>query len=89
MSVQINLDMFVRIEQLEGSFAPLPKPLDNGFSKDYAYKVQGITDYSESSETFLILVNNDNQIWFISNRHLRYVGLKPNSLESRIPLGEF
>jgi len=66
--------------------APPPLPLTNGFSEDRAYRVIGIFNPSETSEAYLILVNNQDQIWFISNRHLRFVKLDPRCPHSSIEL---
>lgn len=63
--------MFVTIQQLDGENAPRPLPLSSGFRNDIAYEVLGIHAPSESAEAFLILANDRNEIWFISNRHLR------------------
>ena len=41
---------------------------------------------SESGEAFLVLSNDENEIWFISNRHLRTYDLRPDSAAFRLPL---
>lgn len=69
MSVSLNPKLYV-------SLCPLdhvkPHPIDDGhFDPAYAYKVLGVYNASESSECFFILSNTQNQIWFISQRHLR------------------
>lgn len=63
----------VRICELEGKFAPQPKPLENGFSECGTYKVLGIIEHSPDGELWLILANDKNEIWRISNRHVRYI----------------
>lgn len=61
--------LFVKIEEL--AIAPAPYPLQHGFCKEKAYRVLGIYNASESSEAYFILPNDSDQIWFISQRHLR------------------
>jgi hypothetical protein len=70
MSVYIKPGIKVKINQLETKFAPAPKPLENNFSSDKEYEIVGIHCPSETSEAYCILINDLNQIWFISNRHL-------------------
>lgn len=62
---------YVRVKQMEGENAPRPLPLSNGFDEDTAYLVIGASDYSETSESYFLIVNSQGQSWFISNRHLR------------------
>lgn len=69
-------DLFVRIEQLEGPRAPQPRPLDNGFSADRLYRVLGVYSPSETAEAYLILPNDTDELWFISQRHVRFGCLK-------------
>lgn len=73
MSCYLNPDLRVRIEQMEGKFAPRPLPLENGFSKDKTYAPVGMFCPSESGEAYLILTNDRDELWFISNRHVRVV----------------
>ena len=70
MSVYIKPGIKVKINQLNTKNAPTPKPLENNFSNDKEYEIIGIHCASETSEAYCILVNDLNQIWFISNRHL-------------------
>jgi len=83
MSIYIKPDVCVRIEQLEGDNAPRPLPLNSGFSLGRTYEVLGIHAPSESAEAFLILKNDRDEIWFISNRHVRIV--EPNTEPHRVP----
>lgn len=78
--------LYVRIEQLETELAPVPKPLQHGFNTETAYLVLGAFSLSESGEAFLVLSNDANEIWFISNRHLRTHDLRPDSKSFRLPL---
>lgn len=63
--------LYVAIEEDDAATAPLPKPLQNGFSRQFAYLVLGAFSLAESGEAFFILANDRDEIWFISNRHLR------------------
>lgn len=78
--------LYVVIEQIESALAPIPKPLAHGFSRDVAYLVLGAFSLSESGEAFLVLSNDENQIWFISNRHVRTYRLLPDSTDFRFPI---
>ena len=80
--------LYVRICQLDVPAPPQPLPLRSGFSSDFAYKVLGLHAPSETSEAYLILSNDEEQIWFISNRHLRVHAVVPHSLEFRIAIPE-
>ncbi|MBC8065330.1 MAG: hypothetical protein H7Y17_10900 [Chlorobia bacterium] len=77
MSIFINPNLHVRIEEMSGESAPRPLPLQSGFSKDKTYEVLGIHTPSESAEAFLILRNDRDELWFISNRHCRIVDKLP------------
>lgn len=74
------------IQQLETELAPTPKPLKHGFSQDVAYLALGAFSLSESGEAYFILSNDQGEIWFISNRHLRTYRVIPESREFRIDL---
>jgi len=50
--------------------SPVPLPLNHGFSEKNQYYVHGWIN--EAGELKAILVNDENEIWAISNRHLRY-----------------
>lgn len=76
--------LYVVIEQLANGPAPLP--LDHGFGVGAAYRVLGIYNPCESGECWLILSNNDNQLWHISQRHVRTHSLVPNLLDLRMVL---
>jgi hypothetical protein len=47
---------------------PTPYPLEHGFDESHFYEVHGWI--LEGSELRAVLVNNDNEIWAVSNRHL-------------------
>ncbi len=71
MSIFLKDGLAVKIFQLDGQFAPRPLPLENGFRPNIPYEVLGIYSASESAEAFLILRNDRDEMWFISNRHCR------------------
>lgn len=84
MPCSIEAGLYVRIEQLANG--PVPLPLASGFSNAAAYRVLGLESFSETSETYLILSNEGDQIWFISNRHLRTLGVFSGETRLRFPL---
>ena len=71
MSIYIQPNLYVRIEQYPGERAPQPLPLESGFSKDRVYEILGVHTASETAEAYLILRNDRDELWFISNRHCR------------------
>jgi len=73
MSVYIHPDLKIRIKQLDTPTAPRPLPLESGFSVDKSYEVLGLHCPSESGEAWLILRNDRDEMWFISNRHVTIV----------------
>ncbi len=80
--------LYVSIKEDKVPTAPLPKPLQNGFSRRFAYLALGAFSLAESGEAFFILANDRDEIWFISNRHLRVHQLLPGSRDFRRPVGE-
>ncbi len=74
--MDIDNRLYVIIEPFDGPHAPMPHPIrDARFDAGRVYKVLGMYNASESSEAFFVLSNPENEIWFISNRHLRAAGL--------------
>jgi hypothetical protein len=74
----VNIDprLYVAIVPFEGPHAPVPHPVEHGrFDPDRIYKVIGTYNASETSEAYFTLVNDEGQIWYISNRHLRAAAL--------------
>lgn len=67
--------IYVRIEEMAGERAPMPKPLASGFLMSQAYRVLGIFNPSETSDAYLVLSNERDELWFICNRHLRTVAI--------------
>jgi hypothetical protein len=82
--LQFENGMYVRIEQMTGERAPRPLPLQSGFRSDRLYRVLGVHSASETSECYLILANERDELWFISNRHVRIAGLKRACNELRL-----
>lgn len=79
--ISLEPGLYLRVQQLPERAYPLP--LLSGFSVDVAYRAVGIYSPSETSECYFILSNDRDEIWFISNRHLRVVGLFPEKTELR------
>ncbi len=73
------------VREMHGERAPQPRPLPNGFSENIAYRVLGLHSASETSEAYLILANDHEELWFISNKHMRAYGLFPGSTQLRFP----
>lgn len=80
------LEQGLYVKMVEMDNGPRPLPLQSGFNAETAYRVLGCFNPSESSDAWYILSNDRDEIWFISNRHLRTVFLKPESREFRLPL---
>lgn len=80
-----EIGMYVRIEEMEGDRAPMPKPLASGFVIEHAYRVLGMFSPSETSDAYLILSNERDELWFICNRHLRTAGIREKG-PLRLPL---
>jgi hypothetical protein len=83
--VTIENDLYVVIREMQGERAPQPKPLLSGFSENIAYRVLGLHSASETSEAYLILANDQEELWFISNKHVRAHGLFPERRQLRFP----
>lgn len=82
--IYLEPGVYVRVQQLADKAHPLP--LQSGFSPDTAYRALGLHSASETSECYYILANDRDETWFISNRHLRVVGLHPERRDLRFPL---
>lgn len=80
--------LYIRIEELTGPRAPMPKPCESGFTSDTAYRVLGMYSPAETSDAYLVLSNGREELWFISTRHVRTVGLRHDG-PFRLPLVEF
>ena len=85
--IYIQNGLYVTIRQIENPVAP-PFPLASGFSENAAYLVLGAFSMSESGEAYFIVSNDRDEIWFISNRHLRSYKFEPDARRFRIELPE-
>lgn len=86
MAICVEPGLYVRIEELPNG--PMPRPLSSGFSPGSAYRVLGMESFSETSETYLMLSNDRDEIWFISNRHVRTCALRPEETRLRYTVAE-
>jgi len=84
--ISITDALFVVVKEMEGERAPRPLPLSSGFSEHVAYRVLGVHSPSETGEAYLILSNDRDEIWFVSNRHFRTWELRPGNPALRMPL---
>ena len=82
--IHLEPGVYVRVQELAGRAHPLP--LQSGFSEGTAYRALGIYSPSETSECYFVLANDRDETWFISNRHLRVVGVFPSAQELRFEL---
>jgi hypothetical protein len=71
----IEADLYVLVQEMAGERAPQPRPLQSGFSVGVAYRILGLSTASETSEAYLVLANDRDELWFISNRHFRVHGI--------------
>jgi hypothetical protein len=72
MSIAFTPGLRVRIAQYENAARPVaPLPLLNGFDEYAIYIVLGIHIPDSTSECYLLLANDRDELWWISNRHLR------------------
>lgn len=51
-----------------------------------AYRILGIHSPSETGEAYLIVSNDRDEIWFVSNRHFRTLDLRPDTAALRLSL---
>lgn len=61
----------VRVEELTTPNAPVPRPLNSGFSRDLTYEVLAIDNPSESADCYFMLENDRHELWWICQKHLR------------------
>lgn len=87
MSIHLNPKLYVTLQPLDNV---KPHPINDGrFDPAYAYKVLGLHSASETSECYFILSNTHNEIWFISQRHLRaYKLLDSDELYLKLDAGK-
>lgn len=84
MSLSVEPGLYLRIEELKNG--PSPLPLANGFSLNTAYRALGLYNPSETSDAYFIFANDRDEIWFICNRHLRAVCVRPDCCALRVSL---
>lgn len=80
--------LYVRVQEMEGPRAPMPRPLQSGFVAETAYRVLGLHAPSETSDAYFVLSNDRDEVWFITTRHVRTAGLSKDG-PFRIPLSGF
>ena len=70
---ELGFDLWVYPEPYTGEDTPLgPTPEVAGLRSDKTYRVIGMSyDAEPDTEAFVIVVNENGEIWFISNRHVR------------------
>ena len=78
--------LYVRIEELDNG--PKPFPLTSCFSIGQAYRALGLYNPSETSDAYFVLSNDHDEIWFISNRHIRAYALLPDERSFTLPIRE-
>jgi|GEM_PF-4625951 len=64
--------MYVRVlADFCGRYVSRESGATAGFDPDKPYKVHKIESYSESGAGFVVLVNDQREIWWVENRHVR------------------
>lgn len=64
--------MYVRVlEAYCRQYVSRESGASRGFTPDRPYKVHKIESYSESGAGFVVLVNDEKEIWWVDNRHVR------------------
>lgn len=76
--------LYVRIE--ESGDGPRPFPLVSGFSVGQAYRALGLSNPSETSGEYFVLSNDNDEIWLISNCHVRAYALLPGGCALTLPI---
>jgi len=84
--ISFESGLYVVVKELENG--PKPFPLQSGFSLLCAYRVLGIYNPSETSDAYMVLANDRDELWFICNRHLRVHALMPGESTFRIAVKE-
>lgn len=82
--ITLETGLYLRVQELENG--PKPFPLQSGFNSHTAYRALGMFNPSETSDAFFILANDRDEIWFICNRHLRAIDIRPEPRLLRRPL---
>ena len=76
--------LYVRIE--ESGDGPRPFPLVSGFSVGQAYRALGLSNPTETSGAYFVLSNDNDEIWLISNCHVRAYALLPDECALTLPI---
>lgn len=76
--------LYVRIE--ESGDGPSPFPLVSGFSVGQAYRALGLSNPTETSGAYFVLSNDNDEIWLISNCHVRAYALLPDECALTLPI---
>lgn len=84
--IDFERGLYVRIVQRQAG--PPPLPLDQGFCAENAYRVLGIYNPSETGECWLILSNDRDEMWYISQRHVRTWRLLPELTQFQVTLNQ-
>jgi len=82
--IDFERGLYVSICELPNG--PRPLPLNSGFSENVAYRVIGMYNPSESGECWFVLANDADQMWFISQRHLRVQSIRIDIVDFRYSL---
>lgn len=62
----------VRVKQFDRPTNALtPLPLESGFREGVAYDVLGLIEHSPDGELWVVVANQDGEIWRFSQRHWR------------------
>jgi hypothetical protein len=73
MPLYLQPGLRVRIQTFVGQQPLTPLPVLSGFTEGGIYLVIGAIEHSPDGELWLILANDRDELWRISNRHCRYV----------------
>lgn len=64
--------MFVRVlEPYCEGYSSHAEEGQHGFDPEREYYVHKVESYSESGNGFVVLVNDQREIWWVDNRHVR------------------
>ncbi|MFZ2236517.1 MAG: hypothetical protein WBP11_10805 [Dokdonella sp.] len=85
--IDFEKGLYITIKQFERG--PHPMPLTSGFSEDVAYRVLAIYNPSESGECWLVLSNDRDEMWFISQRHVRTFVLDAQRRDFRFDVAQY
>ncbi len=82
--------MYVRVlEKFCKQYVSKESGAERGFDPERTYKVHKIESYSDTGAGYVVLVNDEKEIWWIDNRHVRVTSEEDfprNSAERDLPL---